>query len=497
MKRVLAVSLFGLLATAACGGGGVPAAGPTRESGQSSLMDNTVAGKNRCSPKNHERPFIIEWDATDMSSFESLAANDVVFVKYEGCDLQVIGTCKDDSVKGALGAYKPVDWTSGSLETIDIANEGELYAKLPLGSASLGGRVEAGEKFHMEYYVSGTRNATRAAVYKKELAKNPGCQGVTHFVYGYNLGAFALGSATKVKGTVGGSAFGFGAGGSKTSSSSAEKKGGQLSSCSSDSAKEIDTCKAPIRLTLREISDGDNPDVAAASAPETPEAMNLAGKVDAKVKQNEKAQAHWDAAQERFNSHDGAGCLRELDARDQSDHNATNLTTNPKSAYGFMRAQCLMISGKCDAGKGQYRKWMEARGEMFGGSDRIDQVVDAYAGKYCQGGSMSPRDQLLHAASELQSGAYMSKKDPAACLAAYATLKKLTPVVKPRDDEDTQVKDAMNGAFASGPNCLAKAGDCANAKKVFKEIALMKAAGQTDAMIQTQFEAIVPKCKGK
>src|SRR5262249_14968061 len=135
-----------------------------------------------------------------------------VVVKYVGCNLTVLDSCSDDSVKGALGAYKPVEWTSGSLEKIDIANEGELYAKLPLGAAELSGRVHGGEKFHMEYFVSGTRPASRPAVYKKELEKIPGCRGATHFVYAYNLGAFALGSLKQLGGEVNGSSmFGFGA----------------------------------------------------------------------------------------------------------------------------------------------------------------------------------------------------------------------------------------------------------------------------------------------
>ena len=104
----------------------------SRPSGQSALMSKTFAGQ-KCSPKTHDRPFIIEWDGTDLSRFESITTNDVVFVKYDGCELEVIDTCRDDSVHGSLGSYRPVDWTSGSVEKIDIANEAELFAKLPLG----------------------------------------------------------------------------------------------------------------------------------------------------------------------------------------------------------------------------------------------------------------------------------------------------------------------------------------------------------------------------
>ena len=57
-----------------------------------------------------------------MSSFQARTATDVVFVKYEGCNLTVIDSCSDDSVRGALGSYKPVDWTGGAVEKVDIGN---------------------------------------------------------------------------------------------------------------------------------------------------------------------------------------------------------------------------------------------------------------------------------------------------------------------------------------------------------------------------------------
>src|SRR5262249_50070001 len=115
---------------AACGGGA-----PADHGGQSALINRTFAGQNKCNPKNADRPFIVEWDATDQSSFQARAAKGVVFVKYEGCDLQILEACSVDSEKGKFGGYNPVEWTSGQLETVDIADQNDLYAKLPLGAA--------------------------------------------------------------------------------------------------------------------------------------------------------------------------------------------------------------------------------------------------------------------------------------------------------------------------------------------------------------------------
>ncbi len=452
------------LTIAACGGHGVPAAGPDRESGQSSLMNKTTVGALKCDPKSADRPFVVEWDATDMSSFEAKAASDVVFVKYEGCNLKILDGCSNDSVKGALGAYLPPEWTSGSVEKVDISNEGELYAKLPLGVNSLGGRVQAGEQFHMEYYVSGTRKATRDEIYKKDIAPIARCKGATHFVYAYNLGAFALGSAKQVNASAGGTVWGIGVGGSNKSVSNAEKKGGVLTSCAGDTAKETATCKVPIRLTLREVADGENPDAIAAVAPETPDAKNLAGKVDQKLQMNDEARARYQAAMERYNARDGKGCIKELNAHDKLD--PKQLSTNPSvPGLSMMRAQCVMLSGQCDAGKQQLRKAVLAMNQS--GPEQADSFVDALAARFCQGGSMSPRDQLLKASADLQQG-MMSKKDVSFCATAYDAVKKLSQTVKPKDDDDHQVKAALGwGKHHNAAQCLGRAGDCDTAFKAY------------------------------
>lgn len=493
------VTGLALLASVLCSGcgGSLPGLSEERDSGQSGLMSETFAGKNKCNPDNHDRPFIIEWDATDMSSFESHAAGDIIVVKYEGCDLKVLDQCKNDSIRGAMGAYKPVEWTSGSLETMEIANEGELSAKLPLGVATLGGRVSAGEQFRMEYYVAGTRNATRDAVYASDLASVPGCEGATHFVYGYNLGAFALGSAKEISGQVSGSAYGFGADASQSKSKKAEKKGGDLATCKSDSAKEIEGCKAPIRLTLRAISKEANPDKTAMSAQDTPESLNAAGQVNQKLEMSEAARAHYEAAAKKMNAKDGKGCLAELDSHDKLD--AKHKSTDPASGIAHMRAQCLMIAGQCAAGKTLSRKTFETLHSGTWGPEQIDKAVEGQASMHCQGSDMSERDQLLAAMNQLLVQAATSKKPPEFCLSAYNTIKKLEPKVKPKDDDDSQVIAAKN-AYIYAVNCLVKAGDCDAAYKVHKEGSAHLYASMTDPKIKEQtlrttFESSNAKCK--
>ena len=201
----------------------------------------------------------------------------------------------------------------------------------------------------MEYYVAGTRNATRPSVYRDDIKSNPGCEGATHFVYGYNLGAFALGSAQELHTEVTASAYGFGAGGSTDSTRSAEKKGGDLGVCKAESATEVQGCKAPIRLTLREIRAGENPDQTAMKKPDNAESMTAAMLVDTKLEMSKQAKAHFESARAKSRAGDGKGCLKELDKHDKAEPKKPS--TDPKVNVSALRGKCLLQAGKCKAGK--------------------------------------------------------------------------------------------------------------------------------------------------
>jgi len=499
LRALLPLSVLSLsLGLVSCGPK-IPRSTASRDSGQSGLMNESFAAQNACNPKNHLRPFIIEWDATDKSSFEAYAADDIVVVRYEGCDMTVLEECRNDSIRGSQGAYKPVEWTSGALEKLDITNQGELHAKLPLSSASLGGRISGGEKFHMEYYVAGTRNATRDAVYRADIASNPGCEGATHFVYGYNLGAFALGSLSELNASAEVSVYGFGAGGSTNKSRKADKQGGDLTTCKSDSATEVAGCKAPIRLTLRPIRGGENPQKEAMKAEETDASLNAAGAVNMKVEMSDQARSHFDTAVLKYNSKDGKGCLSELDAYDRLEPNRKS--TEPKTqGMPMYRAWCLMLAGKCDAGKVLMRKSFEISQAQFG-DEIIDNNVQQMASMYCQG-KMSPRDELLKNMNTLSSGANLKKLTVAECTAAYDSVRKLKDKVKPKDEDDRAITSIPGILPTFAANCFAKAGDCKQARVAFDATFPQDRYADMDPKTRAEtvtsvFESSVGKCKAK
>lgn len=489
LRSLPAVAALTAALVSACGGR-VPAMGPDRASGQSGLMGGTFAGKNKCDPKSHDRPFVIEWDATDMSQFEAVSANDIVFVKYEGCDLKVIDSCRNDSIRGQLGSYRAVDWTSGSVERIDIRDEGELYAKLPLGASTLAPRVSGGETFAMEYFVAGTRTATRPSQHRGDIAKMRGCAGVTHFVYAYNLGAFALGSTKRRESEVQVSAGAIGGGASSKFASSAEKKGGKLDACRGDSATEVAGCKTPIRLTLRPIEDGASDDTLAGSAAESPEAKNLAGKIQRERTASDQADQLLESANEKALHKDGAGCMSDLDAHDKLAGASAKLSTTPGAKAAYARVRCLMLTGTCDAGRELSRKNLEKMGSP---AKSIDMMVESEVVSSCTNESaMKPRELLIRAVKQLRDGSYATEKgDPKACRAAYDTIQKLKGSVDLRGgDPDLLMLPTTLAERAH--ECFARAGDCAGAARVYREQSRRKV---DEAAARAAVASRHPECK--
>src|SRR5262249_54351557 len=83
IRRLAFLAPLPSLASAACGGPQVAAG-----RGQA-LIEQTTVGKNRCQSDGDEhRLFVVEWNATDLSSFEAKASRDVVLVHYEGCTMK-------------------------------------------------------------------------------------------------------------------------------------------------------------------------------------------------------------------------------------------------------------------------------------------------------------------------------------------------------------------------------------------------------------------------
>jgi len=464
-------------------GGGLPALD------SESAMDSTFAGKNKCEASAHQRPFVVEWDATDIATFENRAQTDVVFVRYEGCDLEVIDACADDAVPGRFGAYRPPKWTSGSVEKVRIDNAADLYAKLPLGVATLGGKVARGVKLELDYYVSGVSTATRSAMYRGQLRDNPACAKATHFVYAYNLGAFALESEETASEGVTADVGKLGTGASSDRKRGNEKKSGDLSACKGDTAADTDKCRVPIRLALRAIEPGEGPK-RSDDAPPPP----AAGQAESNLATAKKLRK---TAMQKALAKDGEGCLQDLKRADELDPDPTR-----SSASGLgqlhLKAQCEMISGDCDSGMVHLRKAHQEASPQLG-AKMIDEMVEGAAKRFCGVDRLEPWDKVDRLSGEIYLAWQAKKVEQCAKLAAQLQ-EAMDKAGKPDHWEKESTFKGGVTMLGNAGTCLAEAGRCVEGKTLARD-SLKRRGGQerylTEPGFTQRWEKSHPQCKGK
>lgn len=459
-----------LCATMACGSttGGDDAA---------SLMADTTAGQRRCvSAGDEEKLFVVDWDATDASSFQARADRDIVFVHYEGCSMRIVEGCSDGSLAGRYGSYRTPVFTSGARDAFTVSTEDELHTKLPLGVATLGAELSTERRLELSYHVAGTALATRDEVYASELATNPRCADVTHVVVAYNLGAYRLATldrADEEAGLEGAVA----ASGRSAKERRAVRQAGDLATCA-----EVDNhaCRVPIRLTLRAIQPGAPP--VAMPAPQ----LSLANPYDDPNLKAGKAMMSAVAieaqARQKLMAHDGAGCLADLGQADRIDPQG-------KTRRLELRALCEMRAGDCEAGKEHFRQAKRAFYRRItqagagvpgmGSEAAIEAEAEQMAVQQCAtkaGGGRSVMNATLSLTQKIMAAAMQGDAD--ACVthgdALSAMLKASPPAAGP-----PSVQAA--GGLGLAVDCAAKGGRCAEAKTLYAhKLQLMGVAGGVD-----------------
>lgn len=454
--------------------------------GPNKMLDNTAVGKHRCEGGGATySPFVVEWDATDLASFEAKAARDVVFVRYADCGIEMLYGCSDSGIPGRYGRYNEPTFTSGTVEGFTMKNEDELVAKLPLGAAAFSTNVKLGETLVLKYYVSGSVQATRDEVYRAHLADNGRCSKATHFVSAYNLGAFKL-EATK--GQAGEVAVGFkNAGGAAKTSSDSEnlKQAGLLESCESQAQRQ---CRVPIRLVLQPLQEGEAPTVAAATT-----SLNAAATDNYEDTPAARAAKLRRTAREKEEAGDGVGCLADLERA----RGLESATDQSRRETMLTEAQCMMRAGRCDEGKALMRGFMKSIDPKRKTTDaQIELSVKTEAKMKCP---MGAQDDLEGKTTYLyaQVANAQDKSDPSTCSAmardAEALLKKV-------DKKDSQNRSRVTGVIMLASNCLATLERCADAKKMWLRYYELTFTDLTPAERKSTAEqtfATIAACKGK
>jgi formylglycine-generating enzyme required for sulfatase activity len=134
-------------------------------------------------------PDLMGWDPGSRAKVDRLADQGLVAVRYsaKGCnvELEVLSHCIGSSMKYEYSPY----W---SMETKTAKDAGELYASLPIGAASLKGRLKGSRVLRTDYRLVGQLSIPPDAVVDASSLKGPECARATHVVSTLYVGGFAL-----------------------------------------------------------------------------------------------------------------------------------------------------------------------------------------------------------------------------------------------------------------------------------------------------------------
>ena len=227
------------VACAACGNG-VMAQAVMPNGGQ----DPTPLAK--CSvAASHEQPLVTEWPASYKARLEALLREGAVAVEYSGCDLRIVDTCK---VPGTY-AWKR---TTLSTDTTDIKDEDDLYAKLPLGAASLSGQLKTSGSLSVQTTVAGQMQLVGSAA--ADATSGAECARATHLVVALSVGAFKLVAGGEASAGAGAELGNAGVHGSTSQTKSILRAAGDPARCQQSTKDEPSPdCRSPIQIFLTPI----------------------------------------------------------------------------------------------------------------------------------------------------------------------------------------------------------------------------------------------------
>jgi hypothetical protein len=192
---------------------------------------------------SQQSPLVTEWPASEKANLEALLRAGAVAVAYGGCSLRVLPQCH------VRGSYR---WqrTTPATDNLEINNEDELYARLPLGAASLEGELRRSGKLSVQTMLAGQLKLEDDG--PPNLPSDGPCAQATHVVGAIAVGAFSLsaGGSTSARAEAEIASLG-GARGNSSRSMSLLRSAGDPASCgqSTDQAPHPN-CASPIQVFL-------------------------------------------------------------------------------------------------------------------------------------------------------------------------------------------------------------------------------------------------------
>ena len=190
--------------------------------------------------------YVTEWAASEKANLEARTAEGgAVAVEFTGCELRLVPECELD------GEYL---WkrTTPARDTLEIRNEEELHAKLPLGVATLSGELARSGTLLVETTVAGQRQL--AGVRSDEVPDQGACKRATHVVTSVTLGSFALRATDETAGRGRVEVAGVGGGGQARERGRTVRSAGSPEQCATATADgPAADCGSPLQVFLTAI----------------------------------------------------------------------------------------------------------------------------------------------------------------------------------------------------------------------------------------------------
>jgi hypothetical protein len=208
-------------------------------------------GQTQChAVSSTTEPLIVEWPSAARGELEDIVENKkaIAVVRYEGCQMKVLATC---TAPGRLG-YTPLRNTKQ--DEVRIRNADELYSTLPVGAASLEGKLQTAGELDVDVTLVGRFETDVTSFTSDQLQGD--CAGATHFVRAVTVGAFDFhtGASADVSGGV--HVLGAGGGGSSTAQQENIARDGKMDACAGAKGEDTDppdNCGALVRLEVLPI----------------------------------------------------------------------------------------------------------------------------------------------------------------------------------------------------------------------------------------------------
>jgi hypothetical protein len=192
-------------------------------------------------------PLIVEWPSAARAELEAIIENhkDVAVVRYEGCTMRVLSSCV------APGKLTYIALRNSKQDALRITNADDLYANLPVGAASLEGKLATSGELDVDMTLVGRFEGDASGIAASDLQGD--CGGATHVIRAVTVGAFDFHTAAKADVGGGARVLNVGVGASSSAAQDDITRDGKVDACAGAKSSDTDppdNCGALVRIEL-------------------------------------------------------------------------------------------------------------------------------------------------------------------------------------------------------------------------------------------------------